>query len=215
MKLVFLGQKKGDYHDEMNSQRFLEWFEELCHALPGPSTIVMDNASYHNKRTDDSIAPTSSTRKVDMMKWLTEKNIAFDVTFTKPELYEIIKRHKPKPVYQTDVMANTWGHEVLRTPVRQCELNPIELIWAKVKTCVASRNATFKLSDVKVLVHESLDNVQPEDWKKCVEHVIKIEEKYRISMNIMEEIDPVIIRLGDDSDSDVSDYAMSDNDEDN
>ena len=66
-------------------------------------------------------------------------------------------------------------------------------------------------SDVKGLVHEYWDNVQPEDAKKWVEHVIKIEEKYRISMNVMEEIDPVIIRLGDDSDSD---YAVSDNDED-
>ena len=71
---------KADYHYEMNSQRFLEWFEELCHALPGPSNIVIDNASYHNKRTDESIAPTSSTREVDMMKWLSEKNIASDVT---------------------------------------------------------------------------------------------------------------------------------------
>ena len=210
MKLVFLGQKKGDYHDEMNSERFLEWFQELCHALPGPSTIVMDNASYHNKRTDDSVAPTSSTKKADMVQWLTEKDIPFDAFLTKPELYEIIKRNKPKPVYRTDVIANEWGHEVLRTPVRQCELNPIELIWAKVKTCVASKNSTFKLSDVKSLVNESLDNVRPEDWKKCVEHVIEIEGKYRNSMKIMDEIDPVIIRLGDDSDSDNSAYVESD-----
>ena len=42
-------------------------------------------------------------------------------------------------------------------------------------------------------------------------HVVKIEDKYRISMNIMEEIDPIIIRLGDDSDSDDSDYTESDN----
>ena len=81
MKLVFLGQKMGDYHDEINSQRFLEWFVELCHALSGPSTFVMDNASYHNKRTDDSIALTSLTRKADMVKWLIEKkNIAFNET---------------------------------------------------------------------------------------------------------------------------------------
>ena len=204
MKLVFQGQKKGDYHAEMNSETFIEWFVRLCQALSGPSTIVMDNASYHNKRTQDSIAPTSATRKDDMIQWLSAKNVMFDSTVTKPELYEIIKQHKPKPIYCTDVIANQWGHDVLRTPVRQCELNPIELVWAKVKTCVASKNSTFKLKDVKKLVNESLDGVLPEEWQKCVEHVKTIEDEYRRTMHIMEDIDPVIINL-DDSFSDNED----------
>ena len=46
--------------------------------------------------------------------------------------------------------------------------------------------------------------------KKCVEHVIEIEGKYRNSMKIMDEIDPMIIRLGGDSDSDNNAYAESD-----
>ena len=215
MNLVFIGQKKGDYHEEMNAEKFLTWFEELCQALPGPSTIVMDNASYHNKRTEDSVAPTSSTRKAEMIDWLSSKNIAFDPILNKPELYQIIKQHKARPIYRTDVMANEWGHEVLRTPVRQCELNPIELIWAKVKTCIASRNSTFKLKNVTQLVHETLDSVEPEDWRKCVGHVIEIEKEYRKSMQIMDEIDPVIINLGSDSDNAESDRNIeSDDDED-
>jgi hypothetical protein len=44
-----------------------------------------------------------------------------------------IKFKKPLSVYKTDKIANLLGHEVLRTPVRHCELNPIELIWAHVE----------------------------------------------------------------------------------
>jgi hypothetical protein len=40
-------------------------------------------------------------------------------------------------VYKTDKIANLHEHEGLRTPVRHCELNPIELIWAQVKGFVA------------------------------------------------------------------------------
>jgi hypothetical protein len=43
------------------------------------------------------------------------------------------------------------GHEVIRTPVRHYELNPIELIWAQVKGFVAKNNTTFRLKDVKEL----------------------------------------------------------------
>ena len=40
------------------------------------------------------------------------------------------KQKKTPVVYKTDKIANLHGHEVLRTLVRHCELNPIELIWA-------------------------------------------------------------------------------------
>ena len=43
-------------------------------------------------------------------------------------------------------------YEVLRTPVRYCELKPIELIWAQVKGFVAENNTPFHLKDVKELV---------------------------------------------------------------
>ena len=38
------------------------------------------------------------------------------------------------PIYKTDYIANHYGHDVLRTPVRHCELNAIELIWAQLKS---------------------------------------------------------------------------------
>jgi hypothetical protein len=47
--LVFLNKSKdGDYHQEMNSFVFLEWFEnQLMPALKNPILVVLDNASYH------------------------------------------------------------------------------------------------------------------------------------------------------------------------
>jgi hypothetical protein len=40
-------------------------------------------------------------------------------------VYEKIKQKKTPVVYKTDQIANLHGHEVLRTPIRHCELNPI------------------------------------------------------------------------------------------
>jgi hypothetical protein len=51
--------------------------------------------------------------------------IPFSATDTKKVLYEKIKQKKTPVVYNTDQIANLHGHEVLRTPVRHCELNPI------------------------------------------------------------------------------------------
>ena len=50
--LVFRSKtNSGDYHDEMNSEHFIESFTpQLLPNIPPTSVIVLDNASYHNKQ---------------------------------------------------------------------------------------------------------------------------------------------------------------------
>ena len=82
----------GDYHNEMNSRHFLEWFEErLLPALQEPSVIIIDNASYHNTRVEGTTAPTSNNRKAEMQEWLTSKGIEWDSGMLK--VSDIIHHH--------------------------------------------------------------------------------------------------------------------------
>ena len=75
-------------------------------------------------------------------------------------VYEKIKQKKTPVVYKTDKITNLHRHEILRTPVRHCELNPIELIWAQVKGFVAKNNTTFRLKDVKELTYALSEKLQ-------------------------------------------------------
>ena len=84
-----------------------------------------------------------------------------------------IKFKKLLSVFKTDKIANLHGHEVLRTPVRHCELNPIELIWAQVKGFVAENNTTFRLKDVKELVYGGFGRITKEVWAKARRPCIK------------------------------------------
>ena len=118
--LVFLAKSKdGDYHQEMNSGVFLEWFEnQLMPALKNPSLVKLDNASYHNVKTEDTVCPNFSQKKAVLQHYLTQYSIPFSATDTKKVLYEKIKQKKTPVVYKTDKIANLRVHEVLRTPVR-------------------------------------------------------------------------------------------------
>ena len=119
------------------------------------------------------------------------------------QLYEKIKFKKLLSVFKTDKIANLHGHEVLRTPVRHCELNPIELIWAQVKGFVAENNTTFRLKDVKELVYGGFGRITKEVWAKAEDHVLKIEKEYGKENCIdMSEIPPIIIDFDDDESSD-------------
>ena len=75
--LVFQSKEAtGDYHDEMTSEHFEEWFHDsLMPNIPATSLIVMDNALYHSRRLEP--VPTMSSRKQIMQDWLTARGIEF------------------------------------------------------------------------------------------------------------------------------------------
>ena len=206
--LVFKAQSgDGDYHKEMNGDVFLDWWvHQLLPSLDEPSVIVIDNASYHNMRVESTVAPTSRSRKQEMIDWLNERSIPFPPLSKCIDLLNIIKARKPKPIYKTDVLAGEHGHFVLCLPVRHCELNPIELIWANCKDFVARNNTTFKMADVKVLINSAFGRITPDVWSKCEDHVLKKEEAYWKTDLVAEStIQPMVINLADsDTDSDVS-----------
>ena len=86
-------------------------------ALKNPSLVVLDNASYHNVKTEDTVCPNFSQKKAVLQNYLTQHNIPFFATDTKKVLYEKIKQKKTPVVYKTDKIANLHGHEVIRTTV--------------------------------------------------------------------------------------------------
>ena len=102
------------------------------------------------------------------------------------------------------------GHFTLRTPVRHCELNPIELVWSKVKRTVANRNTSFRIRDVERLFHEELDVVTQADRSSCVRHVVDIEDKMKHLEGIV-DIEPITFTLSD-TDRSENDSMSDDND---
>ena len=101
--LVFLAKSKdGGHHQEMNSFVFLDWFEnQLMPALKNPRLVVLDNASDHNVKTEDTVCPNFSQKKNIIQNYLTQHNIPFSATDTKKVLYEKINQKKTPVVYKT------------------------------------------------------------------------------------------------------------------
>ena len=82
----------GDYHNEMNSAHFEEWWEtKVLPSLPDKLVVVIDNATYHSRQTDESKTPTRTWKKAELQTWLQCKNIAFDKKDTKTILLHKLK----------------------------------------------------------------------------------------------------------------------------
>jgi hypothetical protein len=141
---------------------------------------TIDNASYHNVKTEDTVCQNFSKKNGVLQSYLTQHNIPFSATDTKKVLYEKIKQEKtPESSSQKSMII---GSMTLLTSIYTVffavfffnfdhmffcfcphifcnfyESGVSEffniLIWAQVKGFVAKNNTTFRLKDVKELTY--------------------------------------------------------------
>ena len=196
--LVFRSKTNStDYHDKMNSEHFMEWFtKQLLPNIRDIAIIVVDNATYHNKQKD---IPPTANKKDDIKRWLDEHNIQNNGNDIKKTLLDKVKHHRPKPLYLTDDAATQhgYGHTVLRLPVAHCELNPIELAWASVKSYVAKHNKNFNITEIQRLTTDGFTHTTADMWRRFCRHVVDIENDYIQKDGLREDtVDEMIINIG-------------------
>lgn len=172
-----------DYHDNMTSDIFEEWFRtKLLPNIPENSVIVMDNASYHSRQLYK--IPTKSSTKTEIQEFLYQNDIYFEESYSKNELLEVAQTKVVKKVYVCDSMAEKFGHTVLRLPPYYCVLNPIELIWGQLKTSIRRQNVSPTINDnVVELIKSEINNIGDKQWAYSVQHVINIENNYLSATN--------------------------------
>lgn len=193
--------KSADYHTSMNAECFEPWFlEQLLPNIPSHSVIVMDNASYHSRCAKKT--PASNWRKADIQEWLKDQHVEYDPDMRKVELLELVRPLRQKREYVLDNLAQDAGHEVIRLPPYHCDLNPIEMIWAHMKAYVRQRNTSGRLEDVERLLRKSQDVIDEDLWRNCCRHVMKLEQQYWRDDGMMEDIEPVVVSLQQDSSTD-------------
>ncbi|KAG6942669.1 hypothetical protein JG687_00018923 [Phytophthora cactorum] len=91
----------------------------------------MDGASYHKRQEDP--APTRRTLKADIQMWLFRNRKLMHLFFVSEINATCVKAHKSKPNYVANRIANEHGHYLLYTPLYHPELQPIEMVWGRVK----------------------------------------------------------------------------------
>ena len=184
-----------DYHGNFNAEIFESLFSTLCktlHEKYGPVDIHMDGASYHKRRTEN--IPTSSTKKNEIVDWLTAHNISFSSELRRPELYELVQMNKEKIPFSCVEIAKQYNHQVFFTPPYHCELQPIEGIWAVVKGEVASLGPHTNLLSIRNTLLNAFKNkinshVIVGFWRKALKNAKEYFDSDENLQLINEEID--------------------------
>ncbi|XP_049770556.1 uncharacterized protein LOC126109543 [Schistocerca cancellata] len=206
---------KGDYHGQMNSANFEKWFgEKVLPNLPPNSVIVMDNALYHNRQTERT--PTKFDTKVQMLDWLQRRNIPCDESIRKDELNAKVRPNKPaEKSFAVNQLDESKGHQVVRSPSYNCDLNAIELAWAKIKRRVREHNISADLAATNMLklVDAAFQSVTANDWKGYCKKVKETEEYWARNGVVEIAVDEIIINTAtSDASEEDSDTQTEDSD---
>ena len=162
------GQDDSDYHNTMTGVKFTAWvrnrllptFHEL---YPGKKMyLVMDNAAYHKPRDESWISASKAKNKHELAHELLDLGVPelttargivvpshrFEADLSaggpsKDDLIAAIKKWLDEhPDYNRTVIEQLFddaGYGIIYTPPFCPEVQPIELLWAKVKRYVADR----------------------------------------------------------------------------
>jgi hypothetical protein len=76
--------------------------------------LVIDNATWHNRLTNDTTPPKRSWRKEAIIRWLSSHNIVFPEKVVKAELLEIALNNLPEKRYEIDEAAKKYNVGILR-----------------------------------------------------------------------------------------------------
>lgn len=172
--------------------------------------IVIDNATWHNKLTDESTPPKRAWSKSTLQSWLTRRGVSFNAEYTKAELLELAFQNIPRKQYLTDLLAAEFAVEIVRLPIKHCVLNPIELCWSQLKQYVRRNNTSFRLTDISTLCQEYIAAL--DDCTSFIAHTRKAEDTFRQADNYVENIiDPQII---DSESDDEEEFSMDSSDDD-
>ncbi|GLH15036.1 Uncharacterized protein GBIM_19437 [Gryllus bimaculatus] len=137
--------------------------------------------------------------------------LCFKSTLLNCESISVLQLKPKNKIYKIDELFTSRGHSVIRLPPYMCELNPIEMAWAKIKRLLKERNVNGDISTAKLLdlTNWAITHVTTEDWMGYCSHVTKIESEYWERDGIVPDIiDSIVINM--DSDNECEESKNSD-----
>lgn len=226
------GGEKADYHGTVTSASYMTWAEDrLFPNLPktDPATgkeilnvIVIDNAAPHTQWPDD--VPNSTTSRADNIKWLLEvKGLeelreVLEIPVRKAGYWDAktvwkkVQEERKGSEYLFDRRGKELGFHVLRLPPYHPELNPIELIWARMKYYARNHVHDYNITEQRKIVDEARDSVDAQLWMSCCLHVDRVRREMGVPSTKYHASNQLFITIGSESDSD-SDEDETDGDD--
>ncbi|OQR86055.1 hypothetical protein ACHHYP_11058 [Achlya hypogyna] len=163
-----------DYHGMFNHTYFVRWLKRAMDAVEAAGmhgvVFVMDNAKYHKGMPADT--PRGKWRKSDLIEACERFGVDVAATDLKTTIWQRLKPVVAAHVLPVVVsMARARGHDVIFTPPHHSDLQPIEMVWVKVKGDVGRQyTVATTFADVRERLDAAFAALSPSVISNCIQH---------------------------------------------
>ncbi len=194
------GQDDSDYHNTMTGAKFVAWLRHrllptFAELHPGKRMhLVLDNAAYHKPRDETWVSNSKAQNKHQLVHQLIDLGVQelttarhvrvpahrFEAKVTeggpsKEDLIAAVQKwldehpdHNRTVVQQ---LMNDAGHTLVYTPPFCPEVQPIELLWAKVKRYVADRSTHNRsMTEARQQTEEGFEQITSTFCNRVIRH---------------------------------------------
>ena len=176
----------------------MQWFKKLLEKLKQPSLIIMDNASYHTCLPSTAPKNIHKMAKNDMRALLEKHGVPTDPSDLREDVMQRLREWRATSIPPAVVSAaREQGHEVLFTPPRMCELQPIERVFGIVKGRIGRRHhAGIDYSKTRDMLFEEVARVHKQRHKDGARTMIQavIDSSVREVMKYKQQMDTDPVR---------------------
>jgi len=194
------GQDDSDYHNTMTGLKFIAWVRNrllptFAELHPGKKMIlILDNAAYHKTRDETWITAATSQTKHELAHQLIDLGVTqltrtngkvvpshgFEASISNggPSKEDLIaavqqwlEQHPDHNKTVVEQLMSDAGHTLIYTPPFCPEVQPIELLWAKVKRYVADRSTLNRsINEARQQTEEGFEQITKMFCNSIVKH---------------------------------------------
>jgi transposase len=200
-KLSAEGFEPEDYHDTLNGEKYLQWMRNRVFPAfqakyrRKTMVLILDNAKYHHARGEDWVTPSKMSkvelgvflRRVGVTQITNDEGRVFPSTkFTadasaagggptavalRKVVSDYVKSHPAINTTLVKQLMDQHKYKLLYTPPYESWLQPIELVWARVKHQVAMQSRTGRTwQETAAQTRTALHDITAGDCKDIIEH---------------------------------------------
>ena len=175
--------------------------------------IILDNAKYHKYKLVDTLNATKMKKK-DILSELERVQVEYDPSITSIEEKVLLREWQSKNIEtRIDQWTKKKGHSVLFTSPHYSDLEPIEMVWAEVKSKIAKYNSRrTTVNDVGERLYNKLKRLKRDSGKNfvanTVRHVDKVIVKFMAEIELEENKENTNTAVGIDTETESEIYSL-------
>ncbi|XP_045496814.1 uncharacterized protein LOC123695126 [Colias croceus] len=170
-----VGYVSGLFCSSASDDGFQKWLIEIAIPKLQPKSVIVMDRSCYQKLFEQTITRFDSRQ--EMIEWLQDKQVPYDSSMRKAELYDLIRNTTGIKKYtNTYHLVRAFGHDILCLPSIHLKLSLADTTWTMLKNVVWPSDRSL-IGIINNCVLSNISSIPKSEWEREELNIINREKE--------------------------------------